>query len=119
MSINGKLLALTVLDSTRTATITDTISTGDQGAYTVKITWSNVVSISGFPLLRFVLPDGSIVDKDPDDGVILDRNTVTYLLDKALYAAPGLLKMYVRFIDGVTKFTPLLVRFAGVRAVSG
>jgi len=120
MALNGSTLALLVKSTTPEAYIDDPLTAGDDGAYTLEITYDDVTAITGSCQLHFVFPNGTTyADRTTGDGVAISGNKITYILDQALYAQAGHLLCYVSIIDGLVQFTPLLIIFRGIRVPAG
>lgn len=96
--------------------IMDRIYHGDVDAYNIDIEFYGVTSISGTCNLHFVLPDGTALDKDDSDGVVIDGNNVKYTLPTYLYQQSGNLTMYVQFMNS-NIYTPLKVNFKNIVAI--
>lgn len=96
--------------------IMDRIYHGDVDAYNIDIEFYGVTSISGTCNLHFVLPDGTALDKDASDGVVIEGNNVKYTLPTYLYQQSGNLAMYVQFMNS-NIYTPLKVNFKNIVAI--
>lgn len=96
--------------------IMDRIYHGDVDAYNIDIEFYGVTSITGTCNLHFVLPDGTALDKDASDGVVIDGNNVKYTLPTYLYQQSGNLTMYVQFMNS-NIYTPLKVNFKNIVAI--
>ena len=116
---NRKVISRTVLTTTPAIDISDVIRQGDSDAYELRLVYADQETLSGMCNLHFVLPDGTVADRDASDGVVVVAgNEIRYLLEPALYAQDGVLECYVQFLDS-NLYTPLLVRFIGVHPVPG
>lgn len=91
--------------------VSDTITKDDFDAYLLRVTLGGLQSISGEATIRFLKPDGSWADRGAD----IKGTTVEHLMMPDLYDQAGTLSGYVRLLDNGAVFTPLLIRFTGVR----
>ena len=96
--------------------IMDRIYHGDVDAYNIDIEFHGVTSITGTCNLHFVLSDGTALDKDASDGVVIDGKNVKYTLPTYLYQKSGNLTMYVQFMNS-NIYTPLKVNFKNIVAI--
>ena len=93
-------------------TVGDVITQGDFDAYLIVIQLGQVVT--GTAVLRLAKPDGSWYDVDAD----VDGKIVSYMMEPDDYDQTGDLLCYVRLFDGEGGiYTPLLIRFTGVRGI--
>ena len=114
-TVNNRTIARTVTANDREIRISDTIFNSDTSAYTIQITWSDVVSITGTCNLHFVLGDGTTADRDSFYGVTITDNTIEFLLESALYSMPGL-SCWIQFYDS-NVYTPIKLVFTDIRIV--
>lgn len=96
--------------------IMDRIYHGDVDAYNIDIEFYGVTSITGTCNLHFVLSDGTALDKDASDGVVIDGGNVKYTLPTYLYQKSGNLTMYVQFMNS-NIYTPLKANFKNIVAI--
>lgn len=93
----------------------DAITRGDVSAYILRVRLLDLERIDGAVELRFVLPDEQFADRTADE---VSGNEILHMLTPELYSQLGELKCYVRLMDNHL-FTPLLIRFTGIRDIPG
>lgn len=93
----------------------DAITQGDVDAYQLSIRLTGYGDLTGRAELRFVLPDGQTADREAE---ITDGNLITCMMDAPLYSQEGDLLCAVRLLDE-NLFTPLFIKFKGIRSVPG
>ena len=109
---NRKTILIKADGAVSTYVVRDVIQVGDVDAYDLVIVLGQAVT--GTAVLRMVKPDGTWYDVDAD----VDGKTVLYTMAETDYDTAGLLDCYVRLFDGEGGiYTPLLIRFTGVRGI--
>lgn len=112
---NFKIIPITVGLGRPDYVTHDAITQGDVDAYQLSIRLTGYGDLTGRAELRFVLPDGQTADREAE---ITDGNLITCMMDAPLYSQEGDLLCAVRLMDD-NLFTPLFIKFKGVRSIKG
>lgn len=110
-TVNQKTISFSILSTTAAVNVGHTITSGDSGAYTLEITFTDITAISGSCQLHCVRGNGDVINIT--DGVVINGNKVTYTLNAALYEVQNLV-IYMQFLNS-NIYTPLKISFSGIR----
>ena len=109
-----KTINVTVGECTYYVNIRDTITSGDHDAYQLRITAQGYEELPPDCRLHFVSGKEEYI-KTAADGVTIEGNVISYMMDEAIYSNTGLC-LAVKFSTGPGHlFTPFICQFTGIR----